>query len=65
VGAEIWRRCLDLGWLVRERDSRTLRLTAAGKTGLSDTFGVDLTNEGLDRSKQVDVSSMGKVPLRA
>lgn len=65
VGAEIWRRCLDLGWLVRERDSRTLRLTAAGKTGLSDTFGVDLTHEGLDRSKQIDVSSMAKVPLRA
>jgi DNA-binding transcriptional ArsR family regulator len=65
VGAEIWRRCLDLGWLVRERDSRTLRLTAAGRTGLSDTFGVDLTNEGLDRSKQIDVSSTGKVPLRA
>src|SRR5499425_3558690 len=42
VGAEIWRRCLDLGWLVRERDSRALRLTAAGKTGLSHTFGVDL-----------------------
>jgi DNA-binding transcriptional ArsR family regulator len=65
VGSEIWRRCLDLGWLVRERDSRTLRLTAAGKTGLSDTFGVDLTHEGLDRSKQIDVSSMAKVPLRA
>jgi hypothetical protein len=42
-----------------------LRLTAIGKTGLSDTFGVDLTNEGLDRSKQIDVSSMAKVPLRA
>jgi hypothetical protein len=26
---------------------------------------VDLTNEGLDRSKQIDVSSMVKVPLRA
>ena len=25
VGAEIWRRCLDLGWLIRERDSRALR----------------------------------------
>jgi DNA-binding transcriptional ArsR family regulator len=50
---------------LRSRDSRAWRLTAAGKTGLSDTFGVDLTNEGLDRSKQIDVSSMAKVPLRA
>jgi DNA-binding transcriptional ArsR family regulator len=42
VGAEIWRRCLELGWLARERDSRALRLTAAGTAGLRDTFGLDL-----------------------
>src|SRR5262245_28968753 len=42
VGAEIWRRCLALRWLVRERDSRALRLTAAGRAGLFKTFGVDL-----------------------
>jgi hypothetical protein len=65
VGAEIWRRCLDLGWLIRERDSRALRLTAAGKIGLSDTFGVDLTKEGLDPSKEIKVASAAKVLLRA
>ena len=42
VGAAIWRRCLELGWLVRERDSRALRLTAAGRAGLADVFGVEL-----------------------
>jgi len=47
VGAEIQRRCLTLRWLVRERDSRTVRLTAAGRTGLLETFGVDL-EERLD-----------------
>jgi hypothetical protein len=65
VGAEIWRRCLDLGWLIRERDSRALRLTAAGKIGLSDTFGIDLTKEGLDRSKEIKVASAAEAPLRA
>jgi DNA-binding transcriptional ArsR family regulator len=45
VGAEICRRCLDLGWLVRQRDTRALRLTAAGRAGLFDTFGVDLTSD--------------------
>ena len=65
VGAEIWRRCLDLGWLIRERDSRALRLTAAGKTGLFDMFGVDLSREGLERSKQIDLASAAKVRLRA
>jgi DNA-binding transcriptional ArsR family regulator len=42
VGAEIWRRCLALGWLTRERDSRVLRLTPAGAAGLAATFGLRL-----------------------
>jgi DNA-binding transcriptional ArsR family regulator len=41
VGAEICRCCLELGWVARERDSRALRLTPAGVTGLADTFGID------------------------
>ena len=61
VGAEIWRRCLDLGWLVRERDTRALRLTAAGKAGLADTFGVDVAHE-LPRSNQIGAAD-GKMPL--
>jgi len=40
VGAEICRRCLELGWFQRERDTRTLRLTTAGRTGLADFFGL-------------------------
>jgi hypothetical protein len=40
VGSEICRCCLQLGWFVRERDSRALRLTPAGTVGLRDTFGV-------------------------
>jgi DNA-binding transcriptional ArsR family regulator len=44
VGAEICRRCLELGWVARERDSRALRLTPAGVTGLADTFGIDLSD---------------------
>ena len=40
VGAEICRRCLELGWLARSRDSRAVRITPAGRTGLHDTFGV-------------------------
>ena len=44
VGAEICRRCLELGWLKRERDSRALQLTASGKAGLSAQFAIDLDN---------------------
>jgi DNA-binding transcriptional ArsR family regulator len=43
VGTAIWRRCLELGWLVREPDTRALKLTVAGRAGLRETFGVDLT----------------------
>jgi len=42
VGAEICRRCLELGWVQRRRDSRALRLTPGGVTGLAETFGVVL-----------------------
>jgi DNA-binding transcriptional ArsR family regulator len=44
VGAEILRRCLELGWIRRERDTRAVRLTPAGRAGLVDAFGVDLTD---------------------
>jgi DNA-binding transcriptional ArsR family regulator len=57
VGAEIWRCCLGRGWLTRERDSRALRLTAAGKAGLLDAFGVDLANEAHAPAKKAAVSA--------
>ncbi len=57
VGTEIWRRCLELRWLTRERDSRALRLTAAGKAGLIDAFGVDFASDAQVHSKKADVSA--------
>lgn len=45
VGAEICRQCLELGWLGRERDTRVLRLTSAGRIGLAETFGLVLADE--------------------
>jgi DNA-binding transcriptional ArsR family regulator len=42
VGAEICRCCLERGWLTRMRDTRALQLTPAGRSGLAETFGVQL-----------------------
>ena len=46
VGAEIWRRCLELGWLAHQRDTRAVQVTAAGRRGLRDTLGVKLDFDG-------------------
>jgi hypothetical protein len=45
VGAEICRRCLELGWIARQRATRALLLTPAGRIGLASTFGVNLAND--------------------
>jgi DNA-binding transcriptional ArsR family regulator len=40
VGAEILRRCLELGWLSRVRDSRAVTVNPAGLIGLHDILRV-------------------------
>jgi hypothetical protein len=42
LGALVTRRCFDLGWIERRRDSRAVTITARGRDGLRDAFGVDL-----------------------
>jgi DNA-binding transcriptional ArsR family regulator len=42
VGTEICRRSLELGWVVRQRDTRALRVTPLGQRGFAETFGLDL-----------------------
>ena len=41
VGAGILHRCLELNWFKRERDTRALRLTPAGRAGLASILGVE------------------------
>ena len=64
VGAEICRCCMDLGWLTRVRDTRALRLTAEGRAGLLDRFGVDLDNPAQPRAAASDALRTSAVPLR-
>jgi DNA-binding transcriptional ArsR family regulator len=51
VGAEICRRCVELGWLARERDTRALRITPAGQTGFEATFGLSFDRHERQREK--------------
>ena len=46
VGAELLRRMMELGWLARQRDTRALRLTPAGRRGLRDSLGVTMEHDG-------------------
>jgi DNA-binding transcriptional ArsR family regulator len=42
VGAALARRGFELGWLTRLRDTRALAISAEGRVGLAETFGIDL-----------------------
>ncbi len=42
VGAILAKRCFDLEWLQRIRDSRALIITPAGARGLREAFGLSL-----------------------
>jgi len=57
VGAEICRRCFDLGWLARERESRAVRITPAGEAGFQRTFAV--SRGVIARSPQGDEAIQG------
>ena len=46
VGAALARRCFELGWAERKKDSRAVIVTPAGRKGFLDTFGMTLGEPG-------------------
>lgn len=42
VGAALARRCFELKWIERVRDSRALAITPAGRRGLMDAFALSI-----------------------
>lgn len=40
LGAALCSRCLDLGWIARQRDTRAVAITDAGREGFATRFGV-------------------------
>jgi DNA-binding transcriptional ArsR family regulator len=45
LGAALASRCLDLGWVGRVRNSRALKISAAGESGFRELFGITLSGE--------------------
>jgi len=54
VGARILDRLLELGWLKCVSGSRALQLTPSGKSGLSETFRVEINTEGVPTARLSD-----------
>ena len=42
LGAALADRCFELDWIARTRDSRALKISAAGERGFADVFGISL-----------------------
>jgi len=40
VGAALTKRCFDLGWMERMKQSSAVIVTASGKRGFRETFGI-------------------------
>jgi hypothetical protein len=55
VGARILDRLLELGWLKSVPGSRALQLTPAGRAGLSETFQIEINDEGVPSSRLCDL----------
>lgn len=45
IGAAFANRCFDLGWAERMKDSRAVIVTASGKRGFLETFGIGRAEE--------------------
>ena len=54
VGARILDRLLELGWLKCVSGSRALQLTSSGRAGLSETFQIEINNEGVSTGRLCD-----------
>jgi hypothetical protein len=65
VGAEISRCCVDTGWIVREHDTRAVRLTSVGQAGLSALFGIASLETSFAHPKSEALSAINAKPTPA
>jgi hypothetical protein len=46
IGTALTRRYFDLGWMDRTKRSQAVTVTALGRRGLRETFGLDASERG-------------------
>jgi DNA-binding transcriptional ArsR family regulator len=51
LGAALTRRCFDLGWTERMKDSRAVIVTASGQRGFLEIFGISAPEESGSRTR--------------
>jgi DNA-binding transcriptional ArsR family regulator len=42
LGAAIGARCFEIGWIEHQKDSRAVTITAAGRRGFRESFGIEI-----------------------
>ena len=52
IGAALTKRCFDLGWMERARDTHAVVVTPSGRRGLLETFGIDTSGPGEHRERE-------------
>lgn len=62
VGAALTKRYFNLGWIERMKDSRAVMVTAAGKRGFSDIFGIGLPDGGGTPMQRPAHRQLGSTP---
>jgi DNA-binding transcriptional ArsR family regulator len=51
VGAALTKRCFDLGWTEKRKDSGAVTVTASGKRGFLDRFGISVPEATVTRMR--------------
>jgi DNA-binding transcriptional ArsR family regulator len=59
VGAALTKRCFDLGWTERMKDSSAVILTELGRRGFLQTFGIGVPKENENRTEGRERKSQG------
>ncbi|MBI1774629.1 MAG: winged helix-turn-helix transcriptional regulator [Proteobacteria bacterium] len=65
IGAALATRCFDLKWIERVKDSRAVTITASGRRGLAESFGLELAEMSQVNPRAASVQRIPPVPRQS